>query len=769
MFRLRDYQEKAVVNLLDNVYALIAKSNHRTKLVFKAPTGSGKTVTMAAFLNTLAQDIQFQYNLRHRKLAYIWIAPNELHIQSYDKIKQFFEEIRTIRCIQFDDILENSLQENDLLFLNWQSISNEKNIFVRENEQSRNLYQFVENSRLNGIEIITILDEAHLFAAKGQKANNVLTGLNSLVEIDVSATPYFDSDYKVVVRRDEVVKSGMIKRGVILNTGFDTENHIGEQLDSALLYEALSQRKKLAETYQKLGLKINPLLLIQLPSESSKDTQFDFRIREFVIMSLQGLGIKTENNKLAIWLSNEKENLEGIEELNNLTEVLLFKQAIALGWDCPRASILLIYRDIKQETFTVQTVGRILRMPEHKHYSDDILNIGFVYTNLSRDIIRIVADDIDYLVQNKAVRKEEYTPLFLEGAHINFKQIRNRLDSKFKIYLNEVFEEEFGLSLEIISDEPISTRNCNLLTEKLINLEISNINIAIPSEVFIEGDDIGHVHLDRAKQIQFAKTMGEIMLIFKKFCLDNVGDFARVDSAPMLETALVEFFENYLDIDEYAAYKIILHESNRTRFEGIIKIALEKFTEYQKEKRKKSQKEVEKYSWDVPEFKIYDNKYIEIPSDKSIHEPLFLYKRGENLFAESNTEYSFMEYLERNKEYIEWWYKNGVGTKADFAVTYTNTNGEQSLFYVDFVIKFKSGVLGLFDTKTPGSDSEMVNKQKALYEYITDQNKNGKRMIGGIILPDDNVWRYPKGLILNSRDLSGWEIFFPGSLNYQTA
>ena len=84
-------------------------------------------------------------------------------------------------------------------------------------------------------------------------------------------------------------------------------------------------------------------------------------------------------------LSEEKENLENIAKPNQETEVLIFKQAIALGWDCPRAHILVLFRDWKSLTFSVQTVGRIMRMPEPDkgHYKEEILNHGFVYTNLA--------------------------------------------------------------------------------------------------------------------------------------------------------------------------------------------------------------------------------------------------------------------------------------------------------------------------------------------------------------------------------------------------
>ena len=45
-------------------------------------------------------------------------------------------------------------------------------------------------------------------------------------------------------------------------------------------------------------------------------------------------------------------NLANIEKPDDSTEVLIFKQAIALGWDCPRASILVLFRDWKSFKFS---------------------------------------------------------------------------------------------------------------------------------------------------------------------------------------------------------------------------------------------------------------------------------------------------------------------------------------------------------------------------------------------------------------------------------
>lgn len=761
MFVLRKYQQKAVEELFENLVALLERSDRRRKLVFKAPTGSGKTVTMASFLNTLVQELPAQTQLRNRNIAYVWIAPNELHIQSYEKIRQFFAEIRTIRCIQFDDIVDNSLKKNDLLFLNWQSISNEKNIIIRENERNRNLQEILSTTRNNGIEIITILDEAHLFAAKGQKANKVLAVLNSLVEIDVSATPFFHSDYMVTIRRDQVVKAGMIKKGVFLNTGLDDTSAAEISLNTMLLEESLAQRTRIANAYRETGEEINPLLLIQLPSETLKSTREDENIRSMVINWLHQKGINVDNGKLAIWLSNEKLNLEDVEKYNSITEVLLFKQAIALGWDCPRAAVLLIYREIKQETFTVQTVGRILRMPQLRHYDTDLLDFGFVYTNLSKDIIKIVADDMDYIVEKKAVRREGYNGLQLLSNNINSRPHRNRLSAKFRNFLNKAAENLFGISLELIDDTPPQERNRELIRGKFIELDVDRIEITIPKNVFIEGDDVTSLSLTGSNMEKYAKTGDEIILIYEKFLRDNLGDFAKHDSAPILKVALAEFFEEYLGMNEFETRKIILFEQNRRQFEGLIKLALEAFAESLAASKAAATVEVQSYLWDVPEFKFYNEKYSQIASTGSIHQPLFLYRRGDSLFADSDTEFDFINFLEKNLDHIDWWYKNGVGNKSDFAIKYDNKEQRAALFYVDFIIQFKSGITGLFDTKTKGSDIEVVNKQNALSKYIQDEKNKGRSLIGGIIVPDGNNWRYPKGFIMSTEDVSGWEIFFP--------
>jgi len=131
MIALKDYQEDAVKGVLKETYSLLKMPGARLKLVFKAPTGAGKTVTMAAYLNQLCEELPDKLEIPQREIAFIWIAPNLLHLQSFNALKNYFGELRSIKPIQFEDITDGRIKPNEVLFLNWQSINKEGNLYIR--------------------------------------------------------------------------------------------------------------------------------------------------------------------------------------------------------------------------------------------------------------------------------------------------------------------------------------------------------------------------------------------------------------------------------------------------------------------------------------------------------------------------------------------------------------------------------------------------------------------------------------------------------------
>ena len=79
MIKELDYQTRAVDELVEQCAKLLQSGGERKKLVFKAPTGAGKTVMASLLLERLAAE------LPQRGLgvsAFVWIAPNQLHKQS---------------------------------------------------------------------------------------------------------------------------------------------------------------------------------------------------------------------------------------------------------------------------------------------------------------------------------------------------------------------------------------------------------------------------------------------------------------------------------------------------------------------------------------------------------------------------------------------------------------------------------------------------------------------------------------------------------------
>ena len=74
-----EYQQKAVRELTDKTIDLLTYSGNRHTLVFKAPTGAGKTVMASELLLRLNAELRDRTDVPCKEVAHIWIAPNKLH------------------------------------------------------------------------------------------------------------------------------------------------------------------------------------------------------------------------------------------------------------------------------------------------------------------------------------------------------------------------------------------------------------------------------------------------------------------------------------------------------------------------------------------------------------------------------------------------------------------------------------------------------------------------------------------------------------------
>ena len=768
------FQQKAVRKLVDETIDLLRLTGHRKTLIFKAPTGSGKTVMASQLLADLTKELQSRGDSPYSQVAFIWIAPNKLHQQSYFKMKNYFTETRLLRPVMYDEIdqSEGVIKAGEILFVNWESINKEKNVMVRDSEQNASLYEITRRTQEEqGLPIVVVIDEEHLFWSKSaDKSAKVLQRINPKVEIRISATPKTNSDHKVTIERQEVVDEEMIKKQVVLNPditkGYNDEN----ELNIHLIQCALQKRKLLAEAYKKEGANINPLLLIQLPNDTSESmTSEDTAIAEQVKTYLREIkDITTENKKLAVWLSNEKENLDGLEEADNMTEVLLFKQAIALGWDCPRAAVLLIFRKLQSNQFTIQTVGRILRMPEQMFYKNDLLNVGYVYTDISKDQIQIVAEDMDYLNKDalQAIRREDLNNVALQSYYSVYKSSdRNRLGPDFKKELIDCFSrnwlvkwQQFSFSFddkETTVPEPpqnLAEQNRKQVEQNQhIKFDVLRLGVEVPENIVFQ-NELGIIDVEKNKH-EFARSAGEVRRIYIDYCRSLLGSFEKAHSTDVLAGYLLQAMEELFELFETDAMKVILYHANKPKFTDIIQKALANYErKLQERQREAKERAFEKYTWEVPAERLYKESTHHVMPQIEEHALL--------PFIELNTvstpERRFSEFLEANKAYIDWWYKNGDEGKQHYSIPYENSQGEKALFYVDFVVRMKNGQVFLFDTKTENSDSEAPNKHNALIDYMAD-----KDLQGGVIVEKDEVWHYSQFHIDTTENVIGWEAFFP--------
>ena len=231
---LKDFQRDAV----DNVSMMIRNrltehSNNRLapapQIVFKSPTGSGKTIMAGEILRTLA-DYFDDHNY-----AFVWAAPNKLHEQSRKKISKLLADTE-YTFMDVEAVPAGALLKNTVLFSNWEKVFRKKgdewaNTAVRRGEDGKNLQDILDATRDAGIGIILIVDESHQTFYGKNSQEFVNTVIKPDLVLEISATPKSKSTDIYDVPFNEVVESGLIKKEVCVNKNI--ANNINER-DNAI-------------------------------------------------------------------------------------------------------------------------------------------------------------------------------------------------------------------------------------------------------------------------------------------------------------------------------------------------------------------------------------------------------------------------------------------------------------------------------------------------------------------------------------------------------
>ena len=706
MVELKGYQENAVLEMCEKSQKILGGSP--ANCVFKSPTGSGKTLMMAEVIKRLSCNMESR-----NRLSYIWISVHKLHQQSKKRLEEYYDGLGIITCSEFPD-LESVIAEDEVLFFNWPSITRADNIFIRESETQNNLSAVLQNTRDAGRKIVLIIDESH-DTADGEKAQKLIDEIDADLTIEVSATPSLKKVDEIVrVSREDVVNEEMVKKSAHVNHALEDFQVDEHTTDDIIILAALEQREHIHSLYKKENSNVNPLLLIQLPNSSAGIEDMN----DEIVSILKDKGITLENEKLAIHLFDEHENLKGIADPDNKAEVMIFKQAVALGWDCPRASVLLPFRVWKRNDFSIQVVGRIMRTPEHRFYENDELNHSYIYCNLREmEIVKDVAKD--HMVFNYSRRNEDlYDGVELESKYVRRRHEKTRISGKIT---------EIMRSLPNVAE--IAGRMSQDTGTFVDHVMSDGEVVKLDEEQTITG----------ARELDLPMGRKKLNFMFESFVRGNVGKFAPRHSTQSLCTAIYKFCEMHLGTTDYLdVQKIVMSEKNNVEFINLIDMAV---TEYAREVATKTDSDkTEDVIWTVPKTIGYGDDYEEVEYRKSVMVPVI----GKN----NDLEVEFMEFMDRS-DGVSWWFRNGVRDKKYFAIVYQKDGDSDTPFYVDFILKMKDERIGLFDTKDEHSDDPA--KGAALRRYI----KRNKAMFGGLVMKKGESWRYSD--TSNIDDKSTWK------------
>ena len=348
---------------LDTVNKLLDATSIGTKkeILVQAPTGSGKTIILLSYIE--------EYFKENKNVLFVWLTPGkgDLEEQSRKKMLKFLPHHKT-QNIQ--DVLLQGFEEKSTAFINWETITKKGNNALKDAER-KNLYERIHEAHNSGYKFIVIVDEEHL--NKTVKAESIIEYMNPSYIIRVSATTKTNKEAEfIAIDELEVINSGLITRALYINENVSNDTTLSNEHEY-LLDLAIKKRKAIKNEYLKLGVQVNPLIIIQVPSKSDD-------LIKMIEKILEEKEYDYIRQNLAIWLADRKENIDSIEDNESNQAILIMKQAISTGWDCPRAKILVKLRDNMNEDFETQTIGRIRRMPQGHHYDNVLLDNCYLYT-----------------------------------------------------------------------------------------------------------------------------------------------------------------------------------------------------------------------------------------------------------------------------------------------------------------------------------------------------------------------------------------------------
>lgn len=424
---LAAYQSRAV-DALSGVIRKVAELHdrdpaHRQSIALKSgvtllqsPTGSGKTLVLGRVLEGLRGALS-------RPVVWLWFAP-------YSGLVTQTREALVAQCggLRVRDVAKDrepkGTRDGDVFIQTWATVaaSNKDARKVRRtSEAALSFDDLIASWRGAGFFVGVVIDEAHLnFGASANVAASFyLDHIKPDFTILATATPNdekldafeqkagIEVASRVVVPRAEVVEAGLnkvgLKLGVIRFKDGDRDLIDHEQ---ATLHAGWTQHCRVRERLKEKGLAVSPLMLVQVEDQAKGAEDPVKRVRDKLVE------IGVDDAAIATHTSGQPDPDFHSLAYDPDTHVLIFKVAVATGFDAPRAWTLVSVRPNRGRDFGMQIVGRIMRVhPSVRpiHGQDDLLDSGYVLLTdpdmqaglqAAVDELKAVRESIDLITDN---------------------------------------------------------------------------------------------------------------------------------------------------------------------------------------------------------------------------------------------------------------------------------------------------------------------------------------------------------------------------------
>jgi len=700
---LANFQLDAIRQLMEGMVS------DKREIVLKSCTGSGKTIILTHFMD--------QYIKGHSDVVFVWLTPGKGELENQSK-KKMDKYIHGASTKELHDVMTSGFTAGDFCFINWEKLTKKGNNALKEGERA-NFIDWTERAHDEGLRFVVIVDESH--QNDTIKADEIIELFKTDKIIRCSATPKpYPKAFNIDIPEEDVIAEGLIKKVLVINEDFAQNISVDDQV-SYLLEKAIDKQRILRSEFLQRDIRVNPLIIVQLPNKS--DLLLDGVERYF-----EKQGITYENGQLAIWMSERerKQNLEDIEAPNAEPIAVIIKQAVATGWDCPRAQILVKLRDNMSETFEIQTIGRIRRMPEAKHYKNDLLDSCYLYTldekfteGVKQSLGKNALDGLRLTLKSEhrlfSIITEYKTDVpFPRDAKLALQVIKKYFNKTYKTdgdaLQNQAHLAAHGYDFSSEVVDYAKSGSVSRLTREQFN-ELNTINIRAKLDTHKHGRDFHHCAAEIGLKITL--DYNSISTILQRLFTKAKGDSTRI-----------------LSLEWHDFYAFVIN--NKSKLKDDIAAAMADET---LQLELKTQNITEKpIGFPQAMMFFYDQR----AKDQTVMSRNVYHGYLTSAEIRSASERLFEQYCETSSR-IKWFYKNGDKGLEFFSIVYEDNFGKQKSFYPDYIVEDVDGGIWIIETKggfTRSGQSEDIDAYTAkkfndLQRYLKKYNK-----LGGIVRQD---------------------------------